>query len=87
MPRRVNGFAVIRNGRLMADSIRRSKLSTMQDWKRAVCQLEPDRMLWLWEEHAAADGLELRRVQVLIGETVAARHRGTPRKKKPLRHR
>jgi hypothetical protein len=88
--RRINGFAVFKHGALCDESFRRYKFACLE-WaktKRVEHSLGPRpvgtytaRRGWTWDQHAAADGLTIRRVQVLVFEEIAARHGNTGRKR------
>jgi hypothetical protein len=74
--RRVNGFAVFASGRLQTDSIRRSKIACILDFKHRYHALVPE-----WDELAERHDLIIRRVQIVILDEVRARHGSTGRKR------
>lgn len=80
--RRVNGFAVFEGGRLLTESIHRFKFGTIEWAKTTRTAEHPERVGWTWAQHAEADGLTLRRVQVVVLEEVQARHGNTGKQRK-----
>jgi hypothetical protein len=75
MPRRINGYGILRSGMLVAHSIRLDKLSCITGCKDAML-FKGD-----FDELAAELGLKLVRVQVLILGPANARHGRTGSKR------